>query len=316
MTMLNQDSNTAYQPIDCTRKRKSRSRKEGATSVADILEKWKKYNTKVDSVDNRSKAIRKAPAKGSKKGCMKGKGGPENSCCNYRGVRQRTWGKWVSEIREPHRGGRLWLGTFGTGFEAALAYDEAARIMYGPCARLNFPGYSRDSSVLPAVSSDSSGVSEICCDDVGQRVDITVMKAEESNVGPATPMSEMKKEVVEELPREKVKEEVEQPTSSNGDGEISHVDKCGQDQFEKFELDEMFDVEELLASLDSAPVPQVGAGNRAALNVPLSSQPQSGDAQGLSGHDNDFDFLMPGRQEDSNFLLSDLFMDLDSDLAI
>ncbi|KAL7107578.1 hypothetical protein ACP275_06G063500 [Erythranthe tilingii] len=247
---------------------------------------------------------------------MKGKGGPENSCCNYRGVRQRTWGKWVSEIREPHRGGRLWLGTFGTGFEAALAYDEAARIMYGPCARLNFPGYNRDSSVLPAVSSDSSGVSEICCDDVGQRVDITVMKAEENNVGPATPMSEVKKEVVEELPREKVKEEIEQPTSSNGDGEISHVDKCGQDQFEKFELDEMFDVEELLASLDSAPAPQVGAGNRAALNVPLSSQPQNGDAQGLSGHDNDFDFLMPGRQEDSNFLLSDLFMDLDSDLAI
>ncbi|XP_010922641.1 uncharacterized protein [Elaeis guineensis] len=70
---------------------------------------------------------------------MRGKGGPENSHCNYRGVRQRTWGKWVAEIREPNRGSRLWLGTFNTALDAAMAYDEAARAMYGPCARLNLP---------------------------------------------------------------------------------------------------------------------------------------------------------------------------------
>lgn len=84
---------------------------------------------------------------------MRGKGGPENSDFKFRGVRQRTWGKWVAEIREPSartltglaKGKRLWLGTFSTAFEAALAYDEASKVMYGPVAYLNFPDYPIDS---------------------------------------------------------------------------------------------------------------------------------------------------------------------------
>ncbi|KAI5656115.1 hypothetical protein M9H77_24908 [Catharanthus roseus] len=75
----------------------------------------------------------------SRKGCMRGKGGPENATCTYKGVRQRTWGKWVAEIREPNRGSRLWLGTFETSHEAAIAYDAAARKLYGPDAKLNLP---------------------------------------------------------------------------------------------------------------------------------------------------------------------------------
>ncbi|XP_072953229.1 ethylene-responsive transcription factor ERF014-like [Typha angustifolia] len=57
----------------------------------------------------------------------------------YKGVRMRSWGSWVSEIRAPNQKARIWLGSYSTAEAAARAYDAALLCIKGSSASFNFP---------------------------------------------------------------------------------------------------------------------------------------------------------------------------------
>ncbi|WOL13857.1 ethylene-responsive transcription factor [Canna indica] len=135
----------------------------------------------------------------------------------FRGVRQRHWGSWVSEIRHPVLKTRIWLGTFETAEDAARAYDEAARLMCGPKARTNFPFDPSGSGAASALSPSLMAKLERCCSTASST---TREEGKRAKAAPACGSGEEEVMVVKCLDDEYIEEMIEE-LIYNGSLEIS-----------------------------------------------------------------------------------------------